>query len=101
MSNDWKPYFDDRIYRDDKSVTIIAPKEYEKPVPLFCPVCEFCIKTPEDIVHYKKYFCCTLCAFKWATINSENWLAGWRPTNEEILEEIEKRKKIPVILRFE
>ncbi len=99
--NKWKQYFDDRIYRDDKTVIIIAPKEFEEPIPLFCPVCEFCIKSPEDILYYKKFCCCTLCAFKWAEINSEKWLSGWRPSQEEIKEEIEKRKKIPIQLRFE
>jgi hypothetical protein len=97
----WKQYFDDRIYCNDGSIVVVAPKEFEEPIPLFCPICEFCIKTSEDIYNYKKYSCCTFCAFKWAEVNLEKWKNGWRPAANEVEKEIEIRKQIHIQLRFE
>lgn len=63
-------------------------------VPLFCLVCKFPMKTADDSMAHRKYMCCSKCSFRFAAKNEEKWLAGWRPSQEELSSYKEEREKI-------
>lgn len=49
------------------TIFIIAPKNFNKiHVPLFCPLCEFPMKTKEDIIEYNREKLCEKCSYKWS-----------------------------------
>jgi hypothetical protein len=65
-------------------------------IPLFCPLCKFCMRTYDDRTSYETKECCYKCALTFADSRLEQWKDGWRPTTEEIQEEVDKRLSIPV-----
>lgn len=70
-------------------VIVIVSKDFEKTtVPLFCPVCEFPMKTKEDGLSYRKHGCCEKCDNRWTDTKGVNWSEGKYPdkTSEEWLE---------------
>jgi hypothetical protein len=47
-------------------IIIIAPKDYEKTrTPLFCPLCEYPMKTMEDSMSYRSLGACEHCEKRW------------------------------------
>ena len=64
-------------------------------VPISCPVCEFLMRGASDSESYFKFKCCFDCNMMWAQSRRREWNSGWRPTDDEIKQEISKRKKIP------
>ena len=59
---------------------------------LFCPLCDFVMIPEKDLDYLKKYNACFSCSTKWAEPNLEKWKRGWRPTSEQIKDELLKRK---------
>jgi hypothetical protein len=39
---------------------VLKPKDHE-PIPIFCPMCEFTIRTTDDVMMYKEKKCCYAC----------------------------------------
>jgi hypothetical protein len=84
MDDKWHDIGNDKqmkIVRNGK-VAVIAPKDLSKSVvPLFCPLCEFPMKTIEDSNSYKKMNCCEQCEIHWTSYkddfhllkNSKEW----------------------------
>jgi hypothetical protein len=64
-------------------------------VPISCPVCSFLMRGSSDSESYFKFKCCFDCDMKWAQSRKKDWEDGWRPTDDEIKQEISQRKKIP------
>jgi len=63
----------------------------------FCDVCDLMITTSDDVEYVKKYSCCESCGMKWAESRAKEWLAGWRPGRESILEHKERSRIIRII----
>lgn len=56
-------------------------------VPAFCPHCGSMMKGQKSISTYYDYKCCIECYIYWLDGKPEKrvkWLAGWRPTAEEV-----------------
>jgi len=80
---------------DKFSIVIIASEDRGDFIPIVCPECSFLMKTSDDAESYQEFNCCFDCKMKWAERRRKDWMLGWRPTKNEINDEIRKRKKIP------
>ena len=76
----WDSYTANRLIRKHPAgFSIIVPKERDAPIPLFCPVCQCCIVSPEDIHQQSTRGACEHCIEKWYYPNADKWNLGWRP----------------------
>ena len=76
----------------ERKVWVIKPKDFEDRYPVFCPVCEKSMNARIDEIYYKEFSCCSDCGMKWAEPNREKWSDGWRPTKQQVKEEIKNRR---------
>ncbi len=72
--NTWKKLQGNRHYKklqvDDTTILVVAPRGHDEVVvPLFCPMCEYTIKTQEDTEAYHAKGMCKNCKSFWATKN--------------------------------
>ena len=65
-------------------------------IPMFCPICDFAMRTYDDRSSYESKQCCHKCGLVFADSRIDDWKAGWRPTAEALKEELDKRLSIPV-----
>lgn len=99
----WEKYPRNRkIVRRDSHV-VIVPESFEGPsgMPLFCDVCELRFINKEDEKSYKKFKCCSSCADMWAYSHRLEWEKGWRPSKEQVEENVKKRSFVNPNLAFE
>ena len=81
------------IHYPEKKICIVSQKDIHRDsVPIFCNLCGKAMSTRMDEAYYKEFECCHLCAMKWAESDSNRWSSGWRPTKDEVKEEIKNRK---------
>lgn len=52
-------------------------------VPAFCPVCR-CLMKGKSTSTFYDYSCCINCFIFFVEGRRERWIAGWRPSSEEI-----------------
>ena len=98
MSN-WQELDDDRlINKATKGVFFIKRKVGYEKVPISCPVCSFLMRDARDVKTWERYGCCQECTHTWAEPMRVKWDAGWRPGNEQIQEQRDKRLKRPSYL---
>lgn len=77
-----RSYLNDRMIIDKGSYSVIWPVDCEI-IDIFCPVCEFAVRTKDDEHAMRTLQCCELCARRWAYPNLERWKSGWRPSDDE------------------
>lgn len=65
-------------------------------IPMFCSICNFALRTYEDRTSFEEKKCCYKCGITFADSRLDEWKSGWRPSNEDVKKEIEKRLEIPV-----
>lgn len=76
---------------------IVIPSKVERSsVPLFCPVCDFVMRTREDRMAFESKGCCERCALRFADPRLDEWAGGWRPSQESIEEEKLRRRSTPM-----
>jgi hypothetical protein len=81
----WQPYPNDRLVAEHpEGFFVIKSETPVKGVPLFCEVCDCMMKSQYDELSHQKFGCCDRCASAWAYQNVERWLAGGRPTKDEV-----------------
>lgn len=78
---------------NDGKIVVIKPKNH-KLIPLFCPLCNFPLKTIDDILSYRQYDSCDLCSLNFAITNLKNWQNGWRPSKEELVDYLDNKEKV-------
>lgn len=89
---EWKDYLGDRMIAvHSDGFFVIRQKNPRKTDPIFCPVCDFIMKSFYDDEAYRKFSCCDACASSWAYPHSDKWKSGWRPTKEEVMNNCKKR----------
>ena len=74
---------------------VIMPDQSPDVIPLECNVCGSLLKDFDDMIEYKQYNCCYNCSIKWAQHNDAEWKNGWRPSQEEVTQEINRRNCLP------
>jgi hypothetical protein len=74
----WKKFDENRNFKIINKVLIVKPSNKEI-TPLFCPICNFAMKTSDDFLSFKDYQCCDKCKFYFVAPNLEKWNSGWRP----------------------
>jgi len=92
---DWKPYPNDRKMKEFQSCVVVVPKEFTDnnidKLPLFCSVCGFAYSKKEDEKSHQEFLCCSTCADAWAYSNRENWNKGWRPSEQQLEVNLQRR----------
>lgn len=71
---------------------MVKPLDDEEPCPIFCPICKFPNLTFDDTLSFKENSCCSMCTMRWVEPRKEEWKSGWRPTQELISAECERRQ---------
>src|SRR5574337_71953 len=76
MSNDTDDWFIFDSYREmkvmhDGKILVIRPFEIEVTVPIFCPLCNFSLKTIADSISYRKNNTCDKCDLRWGKTAEE------------------------------
>lgn len=93
---DWKKMANGRkMIEHPAGFLMIVPEQHPPIVPVECNVCGFLMKDFMDLVEHKRHECCYNCSLKWAQPNSVSWKNGWRPSEEEIMQETKRRKSLP------
>ena len=94
-----KPYIQDRwISNHPDNFYIITPREFHSATPLSCPICETLRRSKDDEGSWDEFNSCYKCSLVWAAPRREKWKAGWRPTKEQIFDEISQRP--PLSIKF-
>ena len=75
----------------NEKLVIIAPVNTDDIVPLFCPCCDFPMKTSDDSISYRKQSVCAHCSDKWGSKESISWPVGPDKTKDDWKEYIELR----------
>jgi len=78
-----------------EKIIIKKPNNFKKKS-LYCGICEALLVNSQDIISSDEFNCCENCRTTWVEPRRESYLQGWRPTREEVLLEIEKRKALPL-----
>jgi len=95
-----RPYLRDRLIEDrPEGFVVIVPVGAEPPVPLACPVCSHVIRSRDDETAYRDLGCCDRCLRLWAAARRKLWLAGWRPTAEQVA--AAEADRVPLALVFQ
>jgi len=81
----WRPYLHDRLIEDrPEGFVVIVPADATPALPLACAVCGFVLRSYDDEVACRELGCCDRCARLWAQPRRADWLAGWRPTADQV-----------------
>lgn len=92
----WEKQGTDKLYLLDEGVKFVKPQNYESNTPVFCPVCKFSMRLVEDVSSFEEFKCCSMCSTIWARKYEEKWKTGWRPPEEDVLNEmLVRRPDIP------
>jgi hypothetical protein len=78
-----------------EKIVVVKPKNFNKRK-AFCGICDSILTTSLDIIASDEYDCCERCRIKWVEPRKEAYKEGWRPSEDEVLEEIKKRKALPL-----
>ena len=93
MSNlTWKKIDNSREMSEVNGFIVIRPIDRASKPPISCPVCGTMMRGIEDIDEFKKLEACRACCDKWAYVNYDKWLDGWRPDKKDVIDEINHRK---------
>lgn len=67
-----------------------------KRTPLACALCNRLLRSIEDAEAIDEFECCAACAMRWAHPDRGRWLAGWRPTTQQINDDLLSRPGIQI-----
>jgi hypothetical protein len=67
---------------NDKLI-LVAPADTSNVVPLFCPCCEFPMRSSEDGVSFRKQGVCSHCDNRWTNKPGVSWPAGPDKSSED------------------
>ena len=59
---------------------------------IWCNICEFVLKSIDDIELNRKYGCCEECWLTFGQMRKQEWLTGWRPSQEDLNRYKDKRR---------
>lgn len=98
----WQPFANDREVKiDSRGYVIIRPRVRPATVPLFCPICDLMMRTDDDSRRWRENQCCHKCSMKWVDPARERWANGWRPSREEVQDEVAYRTSLPIGVKLE
>lgn len=93
--DNWKELPNNRKLKKLRNYSVILPDELPNTIPLNCPVCHQLMRDHDDVLSFQKSECCVDCELLWASPNKKKWAEGWRPSPQEVIKEINKRKEMP------
>jgi hypothetical protein len=101
--SDWKTYPGCRKIERFDGFVVIVPEDYQPDnvMPLFCDVCQIRFTSKDDENSYKTFKCCSACADTWAYSNKKVWEEGWRPSQEQIENSVQKRLIVSTHIHFD
>jgi len=97
--SEWRPYLRSRLICEMPSgFFVIKPDNVEHSLPLGCPVCDRLYRSQDDEASHREFSCCYLCALQWAHPRRKEWLAGWRPSSDDVKAVVANRPMMSVII---
>jgi hypothetical protein len=84
----------DKEYATGRGWIRVRPKGMHSGRPVFCPVCSHFMVSHYDSSAYDEFKCCEACSTRWARRRREEWTDGWRPTIEELGQELIRRNAL-------
>jgi hypothetical protein len=97
-----KTYPQNRTILEHKDgFVIITPVDYVPNIPLSCPVCQTLMRSKDDESAWESFSCCHKCSLAWAASQKEKWKNGWRPTIEQIDDELKMRTPLSINFMLE
>jgi hypothetical protein len=90
----WEPCMAGYMQERGGIVVIVPTLDYSV-TPLFCPICDFPMRTSDDMDCFEKAKCCESCYLRWVEAQPVVWASGWRPTDDELKTYIDMRRKTP------
>ena len=73
------------VHKETDNYVIICDDSFNKSEnTLFCNVCNYILKTHDDVITNDIYSSCHDCFLRFGEARKEEWLKGWRPRKEEI-----------------
>lgn len=94
----WKEYFNERLICEIDGLYVIKPKECQESTPMVCELCKFLYRTKDDETAHEKFQCCFKCAMRWAHPNVQAWSNGWRPSQDEIGNDVKQRPMLSITI---
>ena len=94
--NNWVKIDSEKEFIDKGNYIIVRPTGFRRTSVFCCPVCKTMLRGIEDHNEYRKLGACKNCCDRWAYTDYEAWKSGWRPTEKEVFDELNKRKNNPV-----
>ena len=98
MTEKWETYVNDRLFIKRDGYYVIKPKFVSEQIPLACEICGFLFRTNDDETSYGEFGCCSKCALRWAHPDRDRWKTGWRPSQEQIVDDVSTRSKMTVTI---
>jgi hypothetical protein len=68
----------------NEKVVVISSSSGLKNVPLFCPICEFPMKTRDDGLSFRKVGCCLKCDNRWTSTPGVDWKSQKTPNKNSV-----------------
>ncbi len=84
-----------KTFEEHEQYFVIVDDAISDVVPIDCPVCKSLMGKSDDLTSYQKFSCCHFCRMKWADRRQGEWNNGWRPSNQEIIDENKRRSILP------
>lgn len=106
LMNKWYPQLGDFQWKECANgktteindIRIVIPNAEYNPVPMFCGICDFPMRTSDDLQSFRKFDCCENCMLEWAEARQEEWKNGWRP-HEDVIEKYRQERILKEQLR--
>lgn len=94
-----RPYFGGRTIRDlSDGSYVIEPEGQDPLVDLACSVCTTLYRDRDDDIAHREFGCCHACAIRWAHARREAWATGWRPTKDEVEQDLNLRAPLTFVV---
>jgi hypothetical protein len=98
----WKDYINGRLIATDPTgFFVIKPNDSQEGVPLACPICDRLNRSRLDEYSWLEFKCCNACAQRWAHARREKWHAGWRPSQNDVDDELLTRPSLFVTFEID
>jgi len=95
----WKPVGHGKLMAQHKAgFSIVVASDDPGALPLACPLCSLLMKGHEDVMAYRRSSVCAACMCVWYDIYKPKWETGWRPSLDDVEQELKKRLSMPAYL---
>lgn len=88
----WRSLDATRKIADCGLFIIVTATSSSQAIPFDCPVCYVRLSMSIDIESFIEFLCCDSCSIRWARSRKNEWIDGWRPSDEQLDAAYENRR---------